>query len=358
MFLSYYEVVITQVFKIHSDYYYVYSDVDDVITGSKAQIFECKIRDILKKQKKTVVVGDFVQLEQVNTNSNQAFICDILPRKNMISRPKVANIDQIIIVSSMKEPELDFEQLNRYLAMCEYHKIKSILCFNKNDLLEDENIIEKIFSIYGAMDYEIFFTTASEKIGIDDIEQIAQGKISVLCGASGVGKSTLINSINKSLKLKTQKVSPKTSKGTHTTRHCEIIDLTLKNGANAKIVDTPGFSHLKFDFLLPTQISNLFREFAKYRGKCRFSDCLHLEEAGCAILENIDEINLSRYNSYLTFLKEANEYKEKISSKSIKCEKSYKFNNKKAVVKISSKKRQLTRKSQRQSDKGFEDEDI
>ena len=118
-----------QIFKIHSDFYY---------TNTPDGVFECKIREILKKQKEKIFVGDFVELEQVNFDSKQAFILKVLERDNYIPRPKVANIDRIIIVSALKEPDIDFEQLNRYLCFCEYYKIKPLLCFNKNDLAGEE----------------------------------------------------------------------------------------------------------------------------------------------------------------------------------------------------------------------------
>lgn len=128
-----------QIFKIHSDFYYV-----DTAQGT----YECKIREVLKKRKDAIVVGDFVELEQLNENSKQAFVSKVLPRKSFIPRPKVANVNQVIIVCALKEPELDFEQLNRYLSFCEYYNLHPVLCFNKNDLEGEEEIIAKIKKIY------------------------------------------------------------------------------------------------------------------------------------------------------------------------------------------------------------------
>lgn len=332
-----------QIFKIHSDFYYA---------NTTHGIFECKIREILKKQRETIFVGDFVELEQENFSSMQAFISKILPRNNYITKPKVANIDQIIIVSAIKNTDShlpDFEQLNRYLCFCEYHKISPILCFNKKDLNDDDNVFKKIKNIYGSLGYKTLFTSALNKEGITELENILKDKVTVLCGASGVGKSSIANAINSDLNLKTKPVSEKTGRGTHTTRHCEIIELELDNGNKAKIVDTPGFSHLKFDFLMPSDISSLFPEIEKYQGKCKFADCLHEHEIDCSVINNLDKIDKSRYESYLKFVSEAKEYKTKVTYSGTKTESNTKTVHNKTFAKISNKKRQSSRKKENQN---------
>lgn len=329
-----------QIFKIHSDFYYA---------NTALGVFECKTREVLKKQKVQIFVGDFVELEQENLASKQAFICKILPRKNFIPKPKVANIDQIIIVSAIKEPSLDFEQLNRYLCFCEYYGIKPVLCFNKNDLKDDDKIIEKINSIYNSLGYETIFTSALDKGGIKNLEEHLEGKITVLCGLSGVGKSSLANAINPKLNLKTKEVSQKTERGTHTTRHCEIVELELSNSKITRIVDTPGFSQLRFDFLMPTEICDMFSEIAKHKNDCKFSDCLHESAAGCNVFSNIDKIDETRYKSYLQFVKEAKEYKNKVTYSGKKVETRAKTLHNKTVAKISSKKRKISRRVENQN---------
>ena len=218
-----------QIFKIHSDFYYVYSE---------NKTYECKIREVLKKQKQKIFVGDYVEF-------SSGAIEKILPRKNFITRPTVANIDRVIIISAVKEPELNFSQLNRYIAFAKHHNLEAVLCFNKNDLSKDDSTIEKVFSIYEPLGFDILFTSAKEGLGIEEFKEILNGKTSVLCGSSGVGKTSLINAVAPNLNLRTKEVSEKTQRGTHTTRHCEIISL----GDNSRIVDTPGFSNLKFDFI-------------------------------------------------------------------------------------------------------------
>lgn len=334
------------IFKIHSDFYY---------TNTEHGVFECKIREILKKQKEQIFVGDYVELEQINHDSKQAFISKVLPRENFIPRPKVANITQVIIVSAIKEPELDFEQLNRYLCFCEYYKLQPVLCFNKNDLEGEEEIIAKIKEIYEPLNYKILFTSALEGNGINEFKNLLNSQTTVLCGSSGVGKSSLINAVKPNLNLKTKSVSEKTERGTHTTRHCEIIELNKET--NSEIVDTPGFSQLKFDFLMPAEVTYLFREFVdikKQNGECRFSDCLHETETGCIIKENKEKIADTRYESYLQFIKEAKEYKKQVTYSGKKTETKSKFLHNKQVAKISNKKRiDSRRKSNQNIDKEY-----
>ena len=265
-----------QIYKIHSDFYYV-------ISGGET--FECKIREVLKKQKEKILVGDFVEF-------SNGHITKLLPRKNFIKRPSVANIDQIIIVSALKEPDLDLVQLNRYAALAKYYGIPSVLCFNKEDLKWDKHLKEKIKKIYEPLGYK------SEKL----------------------------------------------QRGTHTTRHCEII----KINEISKIVDTPGFSNVRFDFILPADVDLLFDDIAKFRDDCKYSDCLHINEDGCNVLANLDKIDDTRYESYLAFIAEAREYKEKLKYEGKKEEYTKKTIHNKTFAKISEKKRRSARNTLKQ----------
>lgn len=328
--------MIGQVFKIHSDFYYV---------NFENKIYECKTREILKKQSERIIVGDFVEFEN-------GAISKILPRENFLTRPSVANVSQIVIVSSIKEPDLDFEQLDRYICFAKYHNIKTKLCFNKNDLSLDDEIIEQVFGIYEPLGFDIIFTSALENIGIEDFKEILRGETTVFCGNSGVGKSSLINSIFPDMNLKTKEVSEKTHRGTHTTRHCEICEQD-----NIRIIDTPGFSNLKFDFILPHEVDKLFDEIKIYSDNCKYSDCLHTLEDGCNVLENLDKISPSRYESYKSFIKEAAEFKEKIKNEGTKKETNKKESQNRNLAKISLQKRQKSRNNIKQEIyKDIEDE--
>ena len=329
--------MIGRVIKIFSDFYYVETELG---------VVEAKLRTVIKKQKAEVYTGDFVELEQFDENSMQAFISSIVERKTLISRPKVANVSQVIIVSALKEPELNFEQLNRYIAHCEYHKLTPILCFNKEDIDAFDDLKAFIIDMYIPLGYQVIFTSALEKTGIEELKPFLKDNTSILCGASGVGKSSLINAILNDSRLRTLPVSDKTKKGVHTTRHCELIELEDKNSF---IVDTPGFSHLKFDFMLPYDIKNLFVELQNKDLACKYKDCLHITEDGCAYRDIIDNMSEMRYDSYKKFVSEAKEYEEKIKKESIKNEANVKYNQNRMMTKISHKKRNVSRKTSRQN---------
>ena len=329
--------MIGRVIKIFSDFYYIETDFG---------IVEAKLKTVLKKQKTDVYTGDFVELENFDEQSMQAFIGSVEERKSFITRPKVANVTQAVIVAALKEPDLNFEQLDRYIAFCEYHKIKPLLCFNKEDIDETENIRSEASKIYTNLGYDVFFTSALQRVGLEELMPILKYNTTILCGASGVGKSSLINALLNNSKLRTQPVSDKTKRGVHTTRHCELIDLD----SDSFIVDTPGFSHLKFDFLTANEIEKLFVEFSNNKSmSCKFKNCLHIDEDGCSFIETVNKMSKSRYESYKKFVIEAKEYEDRISKISIKDEKNVKFNKNKIMTKISSKKRNLSRKSFKQN---------
>lgn len=317
-----------QIYKIHSDFYYVMID---------STLFECKLRENIKKQKQNISVGDFVDIQD-------GFIVKIHPRKNSIKRPNVANLDILLVVASLKEPDLDFVQLNRYLIFAKYHKIETVLCFNKNDLNSDESLLNNVLEIYEPLGYKIFFTSAKNHTGIEALKEYLKGKTIAMCGNSGVGKTSLINNFFPELKLKTKIVSSKTKRGVHTTRHCEIIE-----NNNLKIVDTPGFSQVKFDFILPYELSELFDEIRQLKNNCKYKDCTHTTEDNCSVIENLAQIAKTRYESYLEFLKEAKEFKLKVQNEGRKKEFLHKENLEKTITKISVKKRAKSRKTLNQN---------
>jgi ribosome biogenesis GTPase len=319
-----------QIFKIFSDFYYV---------KTEAGTIECKLRQVLKKKKQDIIVGDYVELESITDDKKQAFIKSVAKRNNFLSHPKVANVSQAIIVSSLKNPDLDFEQLNRYIALCEYHKITPILCFNKFDLIEEIDLSEEIKNIYEPLNYKVFFTSALYDGGIDILSDFLKGGTSILCGASGVGKSSIVNVLSKELNLTTKSVSEKTQRGVHTTRHCEIYELSK----DTAVVDTPGFSNAKFNFLLPQNVQKLFPEINRLNF-CKYKDCTHIQENDCNVKNNLTQIAKSRYESYVKFVEEAKEYKKKITFSGNKIETFSKTNKGIELTKISERKRALSRK--------------
>lgn len=330
--------------KIHSDFYYVKTD---------KKVFICKIREKLKKSKANIYVGDFVMLDDINIESEQAVITGISKRTNYLDRPSIANIDQLIITASLDQPAFCFNQMDRYLVNAEMKNIPAVICINKSDLSDPNNIKDRIQKLYGSLGFKIIFTSAVNGLGVEDLINILVYKKSVITGMSGVGKSSLLNRLNPALKLKTDSVSERSSRGTHTTRHVEILNITLENGKNFQIADTPGFSHLKFDNILPEKINRYFQEINKLSEECRYSDCLHIKEKGCNVLSNLDKIELSRYESYKTFVEEAQEYKKKLAFSGHKNEKNIKIldskdNDKIGIVKLGTKKRETSRKNKKQ----------
>ncbi len=301
-----------KVIKRHSDFIYVKSD---------SGIFECKVRERLKKEKVEILVGDNVKIEEINPETNQAVITELFERKNFIPRPSIANIDQIIIVASLFEPDLDFIQLNRYLCHAKLYGIPAIICINKIDIDRDSEKIDEIKNIYEPLEYKLVFTSALENSGLEDLKKLLKNKISVMSGMSGVGKSSLLNKLCPGLNLKIKDVSSKLKRGTHSTRHIEFITVDK----NSYVADTPGFSYLKFDTIMPAEINNLFDEIKKFSQTCYFSDCLHLNEKGCNVINNLDKINEKRYESYKIFVEEAFEYKKKITYSGNKKEETTKY---------------------------------
>lgn len=334
--------------KIFSDFYYV--KVGETL-------FECKVREILKKTEISVLVGDSVKIEEIDESAKQAAIVEVLPRKNSIPRPSIANIDKVIIVAALKQPEFDYIQLNRYLSFAKLHNVDAIICVNKDDLASNDNAREHIEKIYTDLTYEVIFTSAKENKGIERLEEVLASGICVLCGQSGVGKSSLLNALFPGLNLRTKEVSQKTFRGTHTTRHTELIEIPLPDGRIAKVADTPGFSALKFDTVEPDAVDELFEEIFELSAGCKFNDCLHIEEEGCNVLQHLEELPPYRYESYRAFVQEALEAKEAQSTMSKKNEEKVKFSGGKKLAKISSRKREESRRKSRQNLQNIETEE-
>lgn len=270
------------------------------------EIYECKARGIFKKRKITPLVGDRVRISIQSEEEKLGIIEEIHPRKLELIRPSVANVDQGIIVFAVKSPDPNINLMDKLLAMCEYIGLDIVLCFNKYDLLK-ENEFDYMYKIYEDAGYRVIKTSTVAKDGVKDIIEVLKNSISVFAGPSGAGKSSLLNEIQPGLKLKTGGLSEKIKRGKHTTRHSELIELDF----GGWVVDTPGFTSLDIDYVEPGELDTLFREFNSYIGQCKFNDCVHLKEPGCAVIEALDEgeIHPSRYESYKYFYNKIIEYR-------------------------------------------------
>lgn len=252
-------------------------------------IYECKARGIFRKNDIVPTVGDKVKITVVDEANKKGNLIEITNRKNQLIRPAIANVDNFIIVSSVTSPPFDFYFVDKLLVICEYANINPVIIINKNDLDNGE----QYGNIYEKIGYKVLYTSAKEQNGVNEISLIISNGINVLSGASGVGKSSLINLIDTGLNLETGEVS-KLTRGRHTTRHSELF----KYKENSYIADTPGFSSFEIDFKID-DLGYLFKEFRNY--KCMFLGCTHTKEKGCKILEAVSfgDIANSRYTSYL-----------------------------------------------------------
>ncbi|MBE6138295.1 MAG: ribosome small subunit-dependent GTPase A [Firmicutes bacterium] len=252
--------------------------------------YTCKPRGKFRKDKISPVVGDYVEIDEKNN-----YILEIKPRKNELIRPTVSNIDQAVIIMSIAYPDFSDNLLDKLLVILEFNNIKPIICFTKLDLLKSDEREEanNFMNYYKHIGYEVYNNTELEKI-----KNIFKDKVTVFTGQSGAGKSTLINKLNPELNLKTDEISMALGRGKHTTRHVELIDLY-----GGLVADTPGFSNVSFIGMELSDIRDNFIEFNEYRDKCEYKDCMHNNEANCAIKEALEQGNIlmSRYKNYLKF---------------------------------------------------------
>jgi len=250
--------------------------------------YDCIARGKFRNQKITPIVGDNVIFDD-----KKLFILDIKNRKNELKRPPVANIDQALLVVSVKEPDLDLYLLDKLLCVVEYNNVKPIICFTKTDLLSDRKEFEEIKEYYKKIGYAVFENKDQ------DLKTIFKDKITILAGQSGAGKSTLLNILDSSLDLKTGIISKALGRGKHTTRHVELIKLL-----DGWCADTPGFSSLSLNEMSINHIKDNMIDFYKLSHLCAYRDCMHDKEEDCEIKRRVgSDILKSRYDNYIKFIR-------------------------------------------------------
>lgn len=268
-------------------------------------VYECKAKGSFRNMKISPLVGDEVEFS-VNENAENR-IEKIYPRKNELVRPPIANLDQLFIVASLKDPEINTFIIDKLIAIAEFKGIEPIIVLTKTDICDT---YEKYGCTYSSAGFKTILCSNKDKRGVDAVKSLLKNKISAFTGNTGVGKSSLLNSIDENLMLKTGETSKKLGRGKHTTRHSELFKV-----CGGYVADTPGFSSLDFEKcerILKDDLFNCFREFEEYFGQCKFSTCAHINEKGCAVCNavNSGKIQQSRHQSYVQMYNDVKDIKE------------------------------------------------
>lgn len=283
-----------QIRKALSGFYYVMDE-------DGKRYVQCRGRGVFRNRQINPLVGDYVDYKA--DMDLEGTITHIHERKNELVRPPISNIDQAILVFSAKQPDFHPLLLDRFLTAIESYYIKPVICLTKMDLVSEleKAKIQQYIEDYEAIGYEVIPTFKGDPALQERLLPVLEKKVSVLAGQSGVGKSTLLNTILPSLELKTDDISKALNRGKHTTRHVELIEVN-----DGLLADTPGFSSFDFDTIEKEELSACFPEMAERSGSCKFRECLHLNEPKCAVKAGVEnnEIKEYRYKHYLKFLEE------------------------------------------------------
>jgi ribosome biogenesis GTPase / thiamine phosphate phosphatase len=274
------------------------------VRDSGSAEYICRARGMLKRDKASLMVGDLVLFAVVENatgdDPGEGVIEKLLPRKNRLRRPPVANVEQLVVVMSLRHPECDWQLISRLMVIAEQEELAALLCLNKIDLLAEPDLVA-LDDLLKPYPYPVILTSALSGAGIEALIEKLSDSCSVFAGPSGVGKSSLLNAVQPGLSLQTGEVSEKIKRGRHTTRQAEL--LSLKNGGT--VVDTPGFSRLDFFAIEPGRLAHYFPEFETLRGCCGFRDCRHISETDCAVRNEIGKtVNPMRYEHYCYFARE------------------------------------------------------
>ena len=261
---------------------------------AEGRVYECRARGKFRLLKLTPLVGDLCRIQPVG--ADEGYVSELLPRKNWLKRPAVANIDRLFIVCSKAPPETDPFLIDKLSVIAEHHRIRPVIVLNKCDI----DPAEELFSAYTQAGFPVIRTSAKEGAGLDALREAARGGVCAFTGNSGVGKSSLLNRLCPGLSLDTACVSEKIGRGRHTTRQVTLFSL----GEETYIADTPGFSSLElsaFSDIGKEDVRHAFPEFRPFEGECRFAGCAHIGEKGCAVLAAVARgaVSEKRHESYV-----------------------------------------------------------
>lgn len=271
---------------------------------AESGVYECKAKGIFRKDKIKPLVGDDVEIEVLNEEEKLGNIVKILPRRSELIRPAVANIDQALVIFAAREPKPNLSLLDRFLVIMEKQDVPVIICFNKQDLCDEEEV-GRLKEIYEACGYPVVLASAKQGEGIEEIKSLLRGKTTTVAGPSGVGKSSLTNLLQNEVQMETGEISKKLGRGRHTTRHSQIIQIE----EDTWLYDTPGFTSFYVEEIEKEELRFYFREFFKYEGTCRFQGCTHTHEPGCMVKNALEEgkISKERCENYLELYGELKE---------------------------------------------------
>lgn len=276
-----------------SGFYYVHV--------AETGIYECKAKGIFRNQKIKPLVGDDVEIVVLDEEKKIGNVEKILPRTRELIRPAVANIDMALVIFAAAKPDPNFNLLDRFLCMMEYQKVPVTICFNKCDLVTEEQR-ETLRKIYEPAGYELLFTSAKTQENVEKLKSVLQGKMTAVAGPSGVGKSSLINDLQDAVQMQTGGISDKIERGKHTTRHSQIIPIA----ENTYIMDTPGFSSMDLPGFSKEDLWTCYPEFVRFEPGCRFIRCSHIGEPDCGVKTALAEGKISqvRYDNYVQLYQE------------------------------------------------------